>query len=374
MRADRLIQVLLHLQSRPRVTAAELAADLEVSVATARRDLEALSTAGVPVYSQPGRGGGWSLLGGSRTDLSGLTAPEARALFLLAGPGAASSDDARAALRKLVRALPATFRAEAEAAAAAVVVDRERWSTTGRERPAGLGELQQAVVERRRVRIDYTGATGRTSRRDVDPWGLVDKDGIWYLVAGTPHGSRAFRVDRIGGLEVTDEHFTVPAGLDLGAEWERVVGEVEERRSATWTTVVVRAEHVGVLGAQFGRHTHVEGPVPGGGRDGGDDGDGGDVDGGDVDDGDDGDGSRARVRVGAPTPLDVARHLAGWGAQADVEGPPEVQAELARLGAELVARYGPGGQCARAATRPGCRASSSLIGSGRQGCVPGSSS
>ena len=88
------------------MTAAELADELEVSVATARRDLEALSAAGIPVYPQPGRGGGWSLVGGARTDLSGLTATEAQALFLLVGPAAAVPGEAKAALRKLVRALP----------------------------------------------------------------------------------------------------------------------------------------------------------------------------------------------------------------------------------------------------------------------------
>lgn len=324
MRADRLIQVLLLLQSRPRVTARQLAESLEVSVATARRDLEALSAAGVPVYPQPGRGGGWSLLGGARTDLSGLTAPEARALFLLAGPGSASSDDARAALHKLVRALPATFRAEAEAAAAAVVVDREGWSAADRPRPPEVDALERAVVARRRARIDYTGATGRPSRRDVDPWGLVDKDGVWYLIAGTPRGPRTFRVDRIGALEVTDEPAAVPDDLDLRAEWDRVVGEVEVRRSATWATVRVAAEHVDVLRAQFGRHTVAEEE-----RDG-----------------------RVRVRVAAPTPLDVARHLAGWGAQAEVLGPPPVRAELGRLGAELVAAHGEHGEHGDAGARP----------------------
>ena len=89
MRADRLVATLLLMQSRGRVTATELASQLEVSVATARRDLEALSAAGIPVYPQPGRGGGWSLVGGARTDLSGLSAPEAQALFLLVGPAAA---------------------------------------------------------------------------------------------------------------------------------------------------------------------------------------------------------------------------------------------------------------------------------------------
>src|SRR5436189_4732855 len=105
MRADGLVATLLLMQARGRVTAAELAEELEISVATARRDLEALSAAGVPVYPQPGRGGGWSLVGGARTDLSGLTAPEVQALFLLVGPAASVSPRAKAALRKLVRAL-----------------------------------------------------------------------------------------------------------------------------------------------------------------------------------------------------------------------------------------------------------------------------
>ncbi len=312
MRADRLIQVLLHLQSRPRVTAGELADALEVSVATARRDLEALSAAGVPVYPQRGRGGGWSLLGGARTDLSGLTAPEARALFLRAGPAIAADDDASAALRKLVRALPTPFRAEAEAAAVATVVDRERWGAAAREQAPHLEALQDAVVRRRRVRLRYTGATGRSSDRVVDPWGAVDKDGTWYLVAGTDRGPRTYRVDRVVAAEVTDDAAEVPADLDLGAVWAQVVDEVETLRSTTWATVRVPERHVGVLRAQFGRHVSVEGAA---------------------------DDGVVRVRVGAPTPLDVARHLAGWGDGAVVEDPPEVRAELARLGAELVARY-----------------------------------
>ena len=135
MRADRLVAALLLMQARGRVTAAELADELEVSVATARRDLEALSSAGVPVYPQAGRGGGWSLIGGARTDLSGLSSVEAQALFLLLGPAAAIAPEAKAALRKLVRALPATFRDDARAAAEAVVIDPSRWGEHGRSRP-----------------------------------------------------------------------------------------------------------------------------------------------------------------------------------------------------------------------------------------------
>ncbi len=142
MRADRLVATLLLMQARGRVTASELAGELEVSVATARRDLEALSAVGIPVYPQPGRGGGWSLLGGARTDLSGLTAPEAQALFLLVGPAAAVSEEAKAALRKLVRALPQTFRADAEAAASATMIDPTRWSGRDRRRPEMVDLLQ----------------------------------------------------------------------------------------------------------------------------------------------------------------------------------------------------------------------------------------
>jgi predicted DNA-binding transcriptional regulator YafY len=106
MRADRLVAILLLLQTKGHVTAAEVAAELEVSERTARRDLEALGMAGLPVYSQQGRNGGWQLAGGGRTDLTGLTAAEARALFLVAGPSSSATPQVKAALRKLVRALP----------------------------------------------------------------------------------------------------------------------------------------------------------------------------------------------------------------------------------------------------------------------------
>src|SRR5215468_4590557 len=145
------------MQARGRVTASEVAEELEISVATARRDLEALSTAGIPVYPQPGRNGGWQLIGGARTDLSGLTAAEAQALFLLVGPAASVAPEAKAALRKLVRALPQTFRADAEAAASATIIDPTRWGERDRRRPEMAGLLQAAVVRRRKVRLTYLG-------------------------------------------------------------------------------------------------------------------------------------------------------------------------------------------------------------------------
>jgi predicted DNA-binding transcriptional regulator YafY len=312
MRADRLIATLLLLQSRGRVTAAGLADELEVSVATARRDLEALSAAGVPVYPQPGRGGGWSLVGGARTDLSGLSATEAQALFLLVGPAAAVSAEAKAALRKMVRALPQTFRADAEAAAAATMIDPSRWGEPGRRQPGMVGLLQAAVVRRRKVRLTYAGRTRDRTERLVDPWGLVAKDDTWYLIAGTEHGQRTFRVDRIVAAEPTGEPAQRPDDFTLEAAWAQVVGEVEQRRSRTWATVLIDPRFVPVLRTQFGRHCHIDGE-PGHGR--------------------------ARVRLAAPTPLDIARHLAGWGAMIEVIDPPSVQAELTRIGAELTGLY-----------------------------------
>lgn len=312
MRADRLVATLLLMQARGRVTAAELAAELEVSVATARRDLEALSAAGVPVYPRAGRGGGWSLVGGARTDLSGLSAQEAQALFLLVGPAAAVSTEVKVALRKLVRALPATFRADAEAAASAVMIDPTRWGARDRARPELVGLLQAAVVRGRKVRLSYTSGARERSERLVDPWGLVDKDDVWYLLAGTDRGRRTFRVDRIARAEPTDDAAERPDDFTLAAAWEQVVGEVEQRRSRVWAVVVTEARFLPVLRNQFGLHCQVEDEV----------------------------GGRARVRLGAPTAVDVARHLAGWGAMVEVVSPAAVRAELARIGAELVARYG----------------------------------
>jgi len=317
VRADRLISELLLMQSRGRVTAAQLAAELGVSVVTARRDLEALSAAGVPVYPQPGRGGGWQLLGGARTDLSGLSAPEARALFTLVGPAAAVSDQAKAALRKLVRALPATFRSDAEAAASATVIDASRWGERPRRRPGLVDRLQAAVVARRRVQITYATSARERSERLVDPWGLADKDGVWYLIAGTERGQRTFRIDRIARAELTDEPAQRPDDFILAAAWAQVVDEVEQKRSRTWATVIIEARFAPILHDHFGRHFHIQAEL--------------------------GD-QRVQARVGAPTPRDIARNLAGWGALIEVTEPAPVQAELARIGAELVAAYHRAGQ------------------------------
>jgi predicted DNA-binding transcriptional regulator YafY len=314
MRADRLVATLLTLQARGRVTAAQLAVVLVVWVPTARRDLEALSAAGIPVYPQAGRGGGWQLLGGARTDLSGLSAGEARALFLLVGPAASVDPDAKAALRKLVRALPETFRTDARAAADAVVIDAGEWGRPKQESPALLPQVQSAVVERRRVRIRYAAWNREPADRVVDPWGLVQKQGHWYLLGAVDGAERTYRVDRVLEVEITGEPASRPDGLDLVELWERVTVEVDRQRANASATVIADAGIVPLLQTQFGQRAVVDEEL---------------------------DEMRSRVRVTAPTEQLLARGLAGWAEYLEVVEPASLRAELRRLGEELVARNAP---------------------------------
>ncbi len=311
MRADRLVSTVLLLQARGRVTAAELASELEVSVSTARRDLEALSSAGVPVYPQAGRGGGWQLVGGARTDLTGLTAGEAEALLALVGREGAATAEAASAVRKVVRALPAPFRDLAQAAASAVHVDPDRWGARPGERRDVVAELRAAVVHRRELRLRYRSRQGEASERVVEPLGLVDKDGTWYLVARTGTGRRTFRADRVERAEPTGATFEPPPDLDLAHEWAVTVAAVEQQRSAVTAQVRAPARLLPVLRTHFGRHLD------------------------DVRD----DGTHVRARVGAHSVTGLAEQLAGWALHVEVLGPPEVRDELARIGAALVARH-----------------------------------
>ncbi len=310
MRADRLVAALLLLQARGTLTARELAGHLEVSVATARRDLEALSSAGIPVYPQRGRGGGWQLLGGARTDLSGLTFGEMQALFTLLGPEADVSPELAAAARKLVRALPEPFRAPARATSAAVVVDRARWGRVATPSPALRDRLRDAVVARRRVRFGY-----RDHEVAAAPWGLVDKSGLWYLLADTGAGTaRAYRVDRMRDLVVEDTAFEPPDDLDLDAAWDAVRERMERLRNAVVATVRANPAVVDPLRETLGaRHVRVVGADPDGWQ---------------------------RLEVGSNTVEMLARQLAGWDPEVEVLGPDEVRAALAARGRAIADRYG----------------------------------
>lgn len=340
MRADRLVAALLFLQTRHRVTAAELAAELDVSERTARRDLEALASAGVPVRSQAGVGGGWSLVGGARTDLTGLTAPEVRALFLLLDRTPASPQT-RAALRKLVRALPSPLRAGAEAAARAGTADGTDWAgapVSVPEEPR-LAALQQAVVEERELAIGYARPGREPSERTVHPLGIATKTGVHYLVAGTEHGLRIFRVGRITSVTETGAPAVRPEDFDLPTAWRTLAARMEDRMVAA--TVRGRA----APGTESVLEGLVEGRIRYGER---------------APDG------WTTIEIDGPSPEVVAARLAGLGARVELLDPPEARAALARIGAELTALYGKPPQApppdtpeapprapAPAATRPG---------------------
>jgi predicted DNA-binding transcriptional regulator YafY len=313
MRADRLVAVLLMLQARGRVTATQVAEELEISERTARRDLEGLAMAGIPVYSQAGRGGGWSLVGGARTDLSGLTAAEARTLFLVAGPSASATPKVKAALRKLVRALPEPFRAEAEAAAAAVVLDPTTWDRTGVAAPPYLEALQHAVVDGVQVRIRYEGRDRPESERIVHPLGLVAKSSVWYLVAGTDAGLRTFRVSRVRSVEPTDLPVVRPEGFDLAETWRSIVDTIDERRAAFRTTIRADVGMVRWLRAAFGNR---------------------------LSSGDTADDGRMEMEIRSWSAHSVASELAPFGVQVEVIQPTEVRQQLAVLGTELSRLYG----------------------------------
>jgi predicted DNA-binding transcriptional regulator YafY len=312
MRADRLVAALLLLQARGRVTAAELAEELEVSVKTARRDLESLSTAGLPVYARPGRGGGWQLLGGGRTDLSGLTAAETRALFLLAGPRARLAPEAKSALRKLVRALPEPFREHASAAAEAVVLDAGGWGAASPPASPHLEALQRAIIERVRVRLRYAGRSGAVTTRTVDPLGVAAKGGAWYLLADTPSGRRTFRVDRMRAVALTDRAAIRPPGFDLAEAWREVVAEVDARRTRAQAVVLAGQAAARGLLQQFGGDARVGDRRPGG---------------------------RFEVHLGGASTLQLAERLAGWGNGVEVVRPLELRRQLAEIGAQLVEAY-----------------------------------
>jgi predicted DNA-binding transcriptional regulator YafY len=312
VRADRLVAILLMLQARGQVTAAEVAEELEVSERTARRDLEALGMAGVPVYSMRGRNGGWRLAGGGKTDLSGLTEAEARALFLVAGP-ASATPEVRAALRKLVRALPEPFRAPAEAATAATVIDPGGWDHPGgRPPPPHLDAVQQAVVEGRQVRLGYVARDGESTTRTVHPLGLAAKGQVWYLLAGTDAGRRTFRVDRITDVEPTGEPVVRPDDFDLEASWRSITEQLDRRRAPIEARALAHPDAVRILRAVLGTRLHI-GPAQ--------------------------DDGRVAVEVRGHHVESLAGEVAGLGDLLEVVEPPEVRDRLAEVGAELVALY-----------------------------------
>lgn len=314
VRADRLVAILLLLQQRAQVTAAEVALELEVSERTARRDLDALSMAGLPVYSMQGRGGGWRLLGGARTDLSGLTAGEARALFQVAGPASTATPAVKAALRKLLRALPEPMRDQAEAAATSIVVDPRHWGSSqlAPRPPRFLDQLQEAVIRGVQIRLGYIDRRGSDTERTVHPLGIVAKGPTWYLVSDTEAGRRTFRIDRVSSVEPTDEPVRRPEGFNLADSWREIADEVDRRRTPLAAQAICAADGLDLLRMALGDRLEVGGSM--------------------ADD-------RIEIVIRGRDEYTLAGELAGLHEWLEVTGPQGVRDRLAAIGRALVARY-----------------------------------
>jgi len=248
--------------------------------------------------------------------LSGLSAAEARALFLVAGPQAQATPELRAALRKLVRALPEPLRASAEGAASSVLVDPGAWGEVRRAyRPAHLDDLEKALVEAVQVRLGYADRQGKPSLRTVHPLGLALKGTVWYLLASTDDGLRTFRVGRVTSVERTADPVVRPEGFDLAESWKQVVERVDELRAPIEVSVLADREVLGTLRWVFERRSSIGDPGPDG---------------------------RVPVKLRGHAVSAIVWELAGFGKSVEVVSPAEVRHQLARVGAELVEAYGGG--------------------------------
>ncbi|MEC3918543.1 helix-turn-helix transcriptional regulator [Nocardia sp. CDC160] len=234
MRASRLMSILLLLQTRDRVTAQEIAEQLEVSVRTVYRDMEALSAAGIPVYGDAGHDGGYRLLDGFRAKLNLLTADEAESLFLAGLPSAASDLGlgaiVTAANLKVMSALPPELRDRAGRVAERFHLDAPGWYSETEPTPF-LTAVANAVWNEQAIRFNYIRwATPHLVTRSAEPLGLVLKSGNWYLVGHTDTGIRTYRISRIMELQVLDAPIHRPPDFDLAAYWTDYVESFDQRR------------------------------------------------------------------------------------------------------------------------------------------------
>ena len=243
MRADRLLSILLLLQSRRRVTARELAERLEVSERTILRDMDALTTSGVPVLAERGKGGGWSLLDDYQTKLTGLSPLEIQSLFLVRSARLLEDlglkHETEAALIKLQASLPAAGREQADVARRRIHIDPRGWRDPG-EAVSCLPTLLDAVWRGRRVHFLYARALGEVGERTGHPLGLVAKGSTWYLVANVEGDTKTYRVSRIREVTPLNEAATYAADFDLAAYWERSATEFREKLPRYYATFLAK--------------------------------------------------------------------------------------------------------------------------------------
>jgi predicted DNA-binding transcriptional regulator YafY len=307
MRADRLVSLVLLLQARGRMTARELAGELEVSIRTIYRDLEALSTSGVPVVAEPGPGGGCQLLEDYRFPLRGLRPDEAEALLILGVPDALRDlglDGAVAAAHRQIRVT--SGRTDPEAAL--IHLDLPRWFRARDEVPS-LRDLATALRRHRRVRLAY-----KEIPRVVGPLGLVNKAGTWYLVAATRAGRiPVFRAGKITDVEILDEPVSRPPGFDLAAFWDRWSREFQASLPKLPVRIRASPDALKAFPEVFGDAVEAAGaPDERGWRE---------------------------VSLSFEHEKAAAHRLAGFGDQVEVVSPPVVRERLVSVARGILSRY-----------------------------------
>ena len=321
MRASRLVALLLLLQTRGQLTAAELAGELEVSERTIFRDVDALSAAGVPIYSERGPHGGVRLVDGYRTRLTGMTPEEAEALFLGGLPGPAAElglGTVMAAARlKVLAALPPELRARASRIVERFHLDAAGWFRSSEDVPR-LPALSEAVWEERRLRIHYQRGD-RSVERVVDPLGVVLKAGIWYLVAASEGQVRTYRASRMAEVEPLADHFERPPGFDLAGYWQESIAAYEREIARVEVVAVVPEDQLGALHDVVGASGSVEvtGRFPG----------------------IETRPRRLRVRMALDWPDEVPGRLLAMGADLEVLEPPEIRDRIIEMARAVVGAY-----------------------------------
>ena len=320
MRASRLVTLLLLLQTRGGMTAAELAVELEVSERTVHRDVDALSAAGVPIYAERGPHGGVRLVEGYRTRLTGMTADEAEALFLSGLPAPAAElglgTVMTAARLKVLAALPEELRARASRLVERFHLDAAGWFRVGESVPH-LPTLAEAVWQCRSVRITYDRGDSPVERL-LEPLGLVLKGGIWYLVARREDEIRTYRVSRVRKAELLEGQFERPPDFDLPSYW--IESSAAYERELPRLEVVVRVDpaFLGQLGDFVG-----EGTVAAAER---------------LDEVDPEGWTRLRMML--KDPHDAPGQLLGLGSRLEVIDPPDVRERVVSLARGALARHG----------------------------------
>ena len=322
MRSSRLLSILLLLQTRRQLTARELATELEVSLRTIYRDVEALAAAGVPVFADQGRAGGYRLVDGYRTKLTGLTEGEAAALFMVGMPGPAAAlgltEQTSAAELKLLAALGPDQRDRAGRLKNRFHLDMPAWYREAEDSPH-LAGIAEAVLHDRRIKVLYRRwEAPREVERILEPYGLVLKNGTWYVVAATPGGLRTYRVSNILELTPTDEEFTRPDGFDLGRHWQDHLDQFEQRRFTSEAVVRISAPLVARL-SDLSSTLLLKAIADAGAEP-------------------DEDGS-ITVAVPIESIGNAATQFVRYGDRLEVLGPPELRAELSRLARSLVTLY-----------------------------------